>query len=110
VAFYNLASHAGAYLDWETDKLLREVDGVFLLRTASLLAPPRTRSMELAVGPYWEVTAAGRTRLARHRVGGVLPFRLVDAVRMGIAAGVDAVDPNRQGECFAVANLGVDLR
>jgi hypothetical protein len=112
-ALYNLAQHPGVYLDWETDKLVREVDGVFMLRAGAFWAPEIKwkgwEQWEVAIGPYWEFTAAGRTQLVRQRVGGALGVRIADAVSLAITAGVDAQDPNRQGQGFMVGTLAIDL-
>jgi hypothetical protein len=107
---------ATAFYMPDTDTLVKSNDVLFTSRTDVFFTlwrgGPET---DLLLGPSLQSTWAVRTGLMRQRVGGAIAFRSASDVAffgkptIGLDVGINADDPNRQGEAYGQLALSTQF-
>lgn len=116
VAYYQLATERGYYLEWEYDTLLKNRDWVVANRAALLGVLWEGQEDEsLLLGPAHEVTHAVGTDITRHRLELMVYFEPatrwlgLDRPRLFGLTGVNLSDRNREHQPFLLLGAGADF-
>jgi hypothetical protein len=116
--YYMTGNDQGQYMyEVEHDTLVKKGDVVFNAKTEVFFKPwTGTGDAGLFLGPTIEGQHAFRTNLSRTRVGGGIAFTPVHQVgwmvrpTIQIDGGVNASDPNRQGEPFGTFAFSTEFQ
>ncbi|HEY5955794.1 MAG TPA: hypothetical protein VIV60_04540 [Polyangiaceae bacterium] len=116
VAYYQLDSEPGYYLEWEYDTLLKNRDWVVSNRAALLGVLWEGKGTEtLLLGPAHEVTHAFGTDITRHRLELMIYLEPatrwlgLDRPRLFGLTGLNLRDRNRDNQPFLVVGAGADF-
>jgi hypothetical protein len=116
LSYFHFTGQGPYFLEWTYETLLKDGDHVLQNQTRFLAeAWKGPGAAQLLVGPYYETTHAGASRLTRNRVGGIVFWVPVDAFGFAKRPRLYAQladylhDRNREGEWYFALGAGFDF-
>lgn len=116
LAWFRFSGQGPYFLEWEYDTLLKDNDWL-VADSVQALAKLWQGAGENALyaGPFFEIVHAGASGITQERAGLIASWTGLDRLgalrrpRIFLQAGMHLRDPNREGEWFALAGVGLSF-